>query len=89
MEGTTVTPTCRNVHQTLKAVPVRQAKRVIMGLAAGANVVLPGLPANPISISYGPGASGSWGETRPPDAQKLYSRVGPGGATSGAADAHY
>lgn len=75
--------------QTLQGVPIRQAKLVITGLAAGANVVPHGLPATPISVSYDPGASGLWGETQTPDAQNLYITVGTGGAASGTAYVQY
>lgn len=89
MAGITVTPSYRYVAQTFQGVPIRQAKLVIAGLAAGANVVPHGLPATPISVSYGPGASGLWGETQSPDAQNLYITVGTGGATSGTAYVQY
>jgi hypothetical protein len=89
MAGITVTPTYRYVAQTFQGVPIRQAKLVIAGLAAGANVVPHGLPSTPISVSYDPGASGLWGETQPPDLQNLYITVGTGGATSGTAYVQY
>jgi hypothetical protein len=85
----TVAPTYRYVAQTYQGVPIRQAKLAIAGLAAGANVLAHGLPATPISVSYGPGASGLWGETQPPDSRNLYITVGTGGATSGTAYVQY
>lgn len=89
MAGISVTPSYRYVAQTFQGVPIRQARLVIAGLTAGANVVPHGLPVTPINVWYGPAASGLWGETQSPDAQNLYITVGTGGATSGTAYVQY
>ena len=90
MAGITVVPTYSYLTQTYQGVPMRHAKLVISGLTAGAANVIPhGLPANPVSISYNPGANGLWGETQPPDATNVYITVGGGGATSGSASVQY
>lgn len=89
MAGITVMPTYCYLTQTMQGVPIRQAKLVITGLAAGANVVPHGLPAIPVSVLYDPGASGLWGETQSADKMNLYITVGTGGATSGSAYVQY
>lgn len=76
--------------QTYDGIPIRQAKLVISGLTAGAANTIPhGLPSQPVSVTYTPGANGLWGETQPGDSTNVYVTVGAGGATSGTALVHY
>jgi hypothetical protein len=76
----TVTPTYKDVRQTIRGALIDQAILVITGLSAGAANTIPhGLPRAPFGVPNYQATSGTPGfETQAPDATNLYYTTGAG-----------